>query len=252
MCAVRKSDTAVFKIIVITMAQHTNVKSNYGTPIAVVIAGLLISGAVLWSNGNASGTSRQQSGAQQALVHEPSGDFRLPNESDHVRGNRDAKIAIIEFSDFECPFCARLHPTLTRIVEENKDVKWVYRHFPLSSIHSRALSAAAASECIAKLGSNDAFWNFADTAFADQRKLGSNLYEELARSAGIDSSAFNACTKDKSIASEVRADLDEVTNIGGRGTPFAVVVAASGKLSTFSGALPYEQVSAVIEQARNN
>ena len=74
----------------------------------------------------------------------------------------------------------------------------------------------------------------------------------MARTVGIDTSVFNTCTKDKSIASEVQADLDEVINIGGRGTPFAVVVTASGKLTTFSGALPYEQVSAVIEQARNN
>lgn len=219
---------------------------------AVVVAGFLIAGAVLWSNGGASGTDGRQDGAQPAYARAPSGEFRLPNESDHVRGSQDAKVTIIEFSDLECPFCARLHPTLTRIVDENEDVKWVYRHFPLSSIHSRALSAAVASECIAKLGGNDAFWNFADTAFADQRKLGTALYEELARTAGIDIPAFNACTKDKSIADEVRTDLDEATSAGAGGTPFVVVVTASGKLSTFSGALPYEQVSAVIEQARNN
>lgn len=229
----------------------TSTQNGYGVPIAIVVAGLLIAGAVFWSSGTASETNRQQANTGQAPVSEPSGEFRLPNESDHVRGNGDAKVAIIEFSDFECPFCARLHPTLARIIDEDKDVKWIFRHFPLTS-HSRAFGAAVASECIAKLGSNDAFWNFADTVFADQRKLGNSLYEEMARIAGIDTSAFNTCTKDKSIASEVQNDLDEVIDIGGRGTPFVVVVTASGKLTTFSGALPYEQIKSLVDQAHNN
>jgi len=229
----------------------TSTQNGYGVPIAIVVAGLLIAGAVFWSSGTTSETNRQQANTGQAPASEPGGEFRLPNESDHVRGNRDAKVTIIEFSDFECPFCARLHPTLARIIDEDKDVKWIFRHFPLTS-HSRAFGAAVASECIAKLGSNDTFWNFADTVFADQRKLGNTLYEEMARTAGIDTSAFNTCTKDKIIASEVQTDLDEVIDIGGRGTPFVVVVTASGKLTTFSGALPYEQIKSLVDQAHNN
>jgi len=229
----------------------TSTQNGYGVPIAILVAGLLIAGAIFWSSGTASETNRQQANTGQAPASEPSGEFRLPNESDHVRGNGDAKVTIIEFSDFECPFCARLHPTLARLIDEDKDVKWIFRHFPLTS-HSRAFGAAVASECIAKLGSNDAFWNFADAVFDDQGKLGNSLYEEIARTAGIDTSVFNTCTKDKSIASEVQADLDEVINIGGRGTPFVVVVTASGKLTTFSGALPYEQIKSLVDQARNN
>jgi len=231
--------------------KETNKETRYGVPIAIIIAGIFIAGAVFWSSGTASETNRQQANTGQAPTSEPSGEFRLPNGSDHVRGNGDAKVTIIEFSDFECPFCARLHPTLARIIDEDKDVKWIFRHFPLTS-HSRAFGAAVASECIAKLGSNDAFWNFADAVFDDQGKLGNSLYEEMARTAGIDTSVFNTCTKDKSIASEVQADLDEVINIGGRGTPFVVVVTASGKLTTFSGALPYEQIKSLVDQARNN
>lgn len=230
--------------------KETKKETGYGVPMAIITAGLLIAGAVFWSSGTTSETNRQQV-TRQAPASEPGGEFRLPNESDHVRGNGDAKVTIIEFSDFECPFCARLHPTLTRLIDEDKDVKWIFRHFPLTS-HSRAFGAAVASECIAKLGSNDAFWNFADTVFADQRKLGNTFYEEMARTAGIDTSAFNTCTKDKSIAGEVQTDLDEVIDIGGRGTPFVVVVTASGKLTTFSGALPYEQIKSLVEQARNN
>jgi protein-disulfide isomerase len=89
------------------------------------------------------------------------------SEKDHVRGDRDAQIVLIEYSDFQCPFCSRFHPTAQQVVEEfNGQVMWVYRHFPLDSIHPVARKAAEASECVAELGGNDAFWNFVDTIFA--------------------------------------------------------------------------------------
>lgn len=223
-------------------------QSGYGVPIAIIVAGALIAGA-LFLTGSAGGLavtteSDGHSGSQ------PRGEFRMPDETDHVRGNPDAPIAIVEFSDLECPFCAQIHPTLSRIVEENDDVKWVFRHFPLSTIHSRALSAAIASECIARLGSNDSFWAFTDAAFNDQRQLGDSWYEEQASSFGIDASAFESCMNDKEISSDIQTDFDEAVGTGGRGTPYVVVVASNGELIPFSGALPYAQIAGVLERAR--
>lgn len=226
---------------------NTNTQKGYGVPAAIIVAGLLIAGAVVFSGGGstASTTTENHAGSQ------PSSEFRMPSEDDHVRGSLDAPIKIVEFSDFECPFCGRIHPTLTRIVEENDDVAWVYRHFPLSS-HSNAFSAAVASECVARVGGNDAFWNFADNAFANQRQLGNGFYESFVRDAGLDVNAFMSCLTDDQVASEVQRDLDEVIAVGGRGTPHVVVVTANNELIPFSGALPYEQVMSVVEQARSN
>lgn len=223
-------------------------QNNLGIPIAIVAAGALVAGALFFSGGAAGGTPR--SGNAVAANQVPGDDFRLPDDTDHVRGNPEAGITVIEFSDFECPFCAQLHPTLQRIVEESDDVRWVYRHFPLSSIHSRALGAAAASECIARLGGNDAFWTFADGIFANQRRLVDTFYSEQAKGAGIDANAFSACLADRSVADDIQADGDEAIRSGGRGTPFAVIVGARGRLTSFSGALPYEQVKSVLDQAR--
>ena len=223
-------------------------QKEYGMPIAVVLAGLLIAGAIAFGSGD----TAAQGGDGNHVGNQPSGDFRMPSADDHVRGNLDAPIALVEFSDFECPFCARIHPTLERIVDENKGVKWVFRHFPLSSIHSRALSAAVASECIARLGGNDAFWSFADAAFADQSKLGDSWYRKMAASLGIDAEAFSACTRDSSVVTDIQADLDEATATGGRGTPYVVIVTEQGQLIPFSGALPYEQVAGLVDQARAN
>lgn len=223
-------------------------QKGYGVPIAIVIAGLLIAGAIAFGS---RGSAALDSNVNHA-ENQPSGEFRMPNADDHVRGNPDAPIAIVEFSDLECPFCARIHPTLERVVKENDDVKWIFRHFPLSSIHSRALGAAVASECVARLGGNDAFWSFVDSAFADQRQLGDGWYREQASSLGIDAQAFASCTSDRSVVADIQADLDEATATGGRGTPYVVVVTQSGRLVPFSGALPYEQVAGLVDQARAN
>ncbi|OJI08760.1 MAG: hypothetical protein COV08_03085 [Candidatus Vogelbacteria bacterium CG10_big_fil_rev_8_21_14_0_10_49_38] len=228
----------------------TNTHKGYGVPIAIVIAGVLIAGALVFAgNSDGGAVSNSNSGHGRA---QPSGEFRMPNDGDHVRGNPNAPIAVVEFSDLECPFCAQLHPTLSRLVEENEDVKWIYRHFPLSTIHSRALSAAVASECIAQLGGNDAFWKFTDVAFANQRQLGDAWYQTQALSFGIDAKAFASCVNDKGVVADIQMDLDEATSAGGRGTPYVVVITPTGQLMPFSGALPYAQISAVVEQARNN
>ena len=237
------------------MKTNTQMQNRYGVPIAIVVAGLLIAGAVFWTGSSgsvASNAAEDIKGGQPSGQPAQAGKFRMPDETDHVQGNPDASITIVEFSDLECPFCALIHPTLKRIVKENEDVKWVFRHFPLSTIHSRALSAAVASECIARLGTNDNFWTFTDEAFANQRKLGDTWYREMALSFGIDSGAFTGCVNDKGVVADIQTDLDEATGAGGRGTPYVVVVTANGDLIPFSGALPYEQIASVIERARNN
>ena len=87
-------------------------------------------------------------------------------DQDHLKGNKNAEVLLIEYSDFQCPYCQRFHPTTTQILEEYKDqVALVYRHFPLDQIHPYARPAANASECVKDLGGEDAFWKFADKAF---------------------------------------------------------------------------------------
>jgi len=227
---------------------QTDTKRGYGTAIAIIVLGVLIAGAIIFVGRGARVINN--AGGDNTKT-QSSGEFRLPNNDDHTRGDPGASIAIVEFSDLECPFCARLHPTLARIVEGNKDVKWVYRHFPLSTIHSRALSAAVASECIARLGGNDAFWAFTDAAFSGGQ-LSDSWYKEQATSFGIDREEFVSCIKGRDIVARIETDLDEATGTGGRGTPYVVVVTPKGQLMPFSGALPYEQIMAIVEQARNN
>lgn len=87
-------------------------------------------------------------------------------EADHIKGSLDAPIKVVEYSDFDCPFCSRFHGSMETIIESNDDVAWVYRHFPLDSLHPQARAVARASECVAELGGNEAFWIFTDGYFA--------------------------------------------------------------------------------------
>lgn len=88
--------------------------------------------------------------------------------NDYLRGNEDARIVVIEFSDIECPFCARFHDTMKQVLAEYPDdVAWVYRHFPLDQIHPNARRAAAAVECIGEEQGADAYWTALDAMFAN-------------------------------------------------------------------------------------
>ena len=93
--------------------------------------------------------------------------IRMPSASDHLIGSAEAPIVLVEYSDFQCPYCQMIHPTLKQIVaESNGKIAWVYRNFPLYQIHPQATPAANAAECIAEQLGSEGFWKFADTIFA--------------------------------------------------------------------------------------
>jgi len=223
-------------------------------PGSIILAGALVAGAVVFTGGGASGNGEMGDGNDHSgnTLSAAAADVRPVSEEDHIKGNPDAEVSIIEFSDFECPFCSRHHPTLARAVEEfDGKVNWAYRHFPLTSIHSEAQQAAVASECVASIAGNDAFWEFTDQLFENQRQLGTDLYNNLVTSLGVDINEFNSCLSSGEMLARVSEDLDEVIAAGGRGTPYSIVVSKKGKFP-FSGALPYAQVEQIIKQALDN
>lgn len=168
--------------------------------------------------------------------------------ADHIRGTSDPKAYMIEYSDFECPFCARFHPTTQQVLDEYGDeVALVYRHFPLDAIHPKARPAAVASECIAELGGNDAFWSFVDLVFADQTTL-SDL-EALAVDSGVSAGAFNTCVDSGKYDDLVEEQLTTGQAAGVRGTPGSFIVNQKGEVWFVPGAYPYESVKTSIEEA---
>lgn len=105
-----------------------------------------------------SGSSAGQS--EEALALEK---MSPVTSEDHIKGNMNAQVTIVEYSDYDCPFCTRFHTTMNAISKKyGDDLAWVYRHFPLEQLHPNAKAVAVASECVAKLGGNEAFWTFTD------------------------------------------------------------------------------------------
>ncbi len=161
-------------------------------------------------------------------------------DDDHIRGDLDkAKVILVEYSDFECPFCSRHHPTLVQIVEDyGDDVAWVYRHLPLS-FHPEATPAALASECAADQGK---FWEYSDALFENQTNLGSALYSQLAADLGLNTNKFENCLENQDHATDVAEDLASAQAAGASGTPATFV---NGQL--ISGAVPYSNFSQIID-----
>ncbi|MBU2566242.1 DsbA family protein [Patescibacteria group bacterium] len=162
---------------------------------------------------------------------------------DHVYGPADAKVTIIEYSDFECPYCLRHYTTLQQIKKDfPNDVRVVFRHYPLS-FHPEAQKAAEASECAADQGK---FWEMYDKIFAanEAGNMGVDVWKAAAKELGLNTDEFNKCLDGGSKASRVAEDLSEGQNIGVEGTPASFV---NGEL--ISGAIPYETFKGIIQQA---
>ena len=166
-------------------------------------------------------------------------------DDDHSRGPKDAAVTIVEYSDFECPFCGRFHPTLQQAMSEYEGkVRWVYRHFPLS-FHPNAQPAANASECAAEQGK---FWEFADNIYGNQEKINDAYYKTVVTSLGLNVSKWEDCYTTKKYDSKIQAQATSGGAAGVNGTPGSFIIGKDGKAIPIQGALPYESVKAAIDQ----
>ncbi|MBI3384700.1 DsbA family protein [Candidatus Gottesmanbacteria bacterium] len=173
--------------------------------------------------------------------------------TDHLRGDRKARILLIEYSDHECPFCKRFHPTAQKIVDTYKgQVAWVYRQFPLS-FHTNAQKEAEASECVNELGGNDAFWKFVDAIFARTISNGTGFALDklgpLAQEIGVDQTKFKSCLDSGKYSKYVQDDETAGTKAGVTGTPGNILLdTKTGKTQSIPGAVPFEQFKDAIDQ----
>ncbi len=157
-------------------------------------------------------------------------------------GNPKAKVTVVEFSDFECPFCNRVKPAIKQMKEEyvkTGKVKLVFRHLPLS-FHRNAEPAAIASLCAGRQGK---FWEYHDKLFANQNALSATNLKKYASDMKLDMSKFSSCLRDPKISQQVQADKMAANKAGIRGTPGFLI---NGE--TLSGAQPYSKFKEVIEK----
>lgn len=139
---------------------------------------------------------------------------------DHVRGEPNARTTVVEYADFQCPYCQHMHVALQTAVEEGR-IRWVYRHLPLASIHPLAFREAEAAECA---GAQGKFWEYADALFAAQRRISTSqlLEDELAvvaHAIDVDTTLFNQCLEAGQFHHTIESHAHEAEALQISGTP---------------------------------
>lgn len=241
---------------------NNNYRQPHIIPVAIIIIGLLVAGAIFFSNNNSSNqqTEPVENNTGQPVSPSSSGSRSINNiqpvsSKDHIFGDPDALVKLIEFSDTECPFCKRFHPTMQRLMAEygaTNQLAWVYRHFPLDQIHSKARQEAQATECANELGGNNKFWDYLDKLFKitpSNDRLDLALLPQIAEEIGLNRSKFESCLNSNKYAQHIEDDYQDALASGGTGTPYSIVIAPNGKKFPINGAQPYSAVKSVIELA---
>ncbi len=179
---------------------------------------------------------------QAVAIHmePPRADVKV-GEQDPSKGPAGAPIQIVEFSDFQCPFCSRVGPTLAQVTAKYGDkVRIVFRDFPLTSMHPDAQGAAEAANCAAEQGK---FWEYHDRLFQSQQAQGKEHLKQYAAELGLKAESFNACVDSGKYRDDVLKDLADGQRLGVTGTPAFFV---NGRF--LSGAQPYENFAQIIDE----
>jgi len=207
------------------MSNNTN--NSYLVAGAIVIAGALIAVGVFMSGDKTPANPDDNNERQDVVTEEIS--INPITADDHIVGDLGAKVTIVEYSDTECPFCKNFHEVLDQITQTypGDQVAWVYRHFPLTSIHPKAPREAHATECAAELGGNEGFWNYINKIYEvtpSNNGLDLNILPDIAKEVGLDVEAFNACQDEERYLDAVGAQFEDAVGSGGTGTPYNVFV----------------------------
>ena len=218
-------------------------------PITIIIGAIIIAGTIYLTRAPSAAPKNDVQGEQNAPLNIS---IRPASAQDHIIGSPNAPIVLVEYSDFQCPFCSLIFPTLKKIVaDSNGQIAWVYRNLPLPpTMHPNARPAAEAAECVAAELGNSAYWKFIDTVFTHQQSIGDAFYHKTAVALGADPTAFDACTEKQTYDARIVADETEAGNNGGSGTPYTIIVGKKGAPVPFSGALPEAQILAKIKQVQ--
>lgn len=219
-------------------------KDSLLLPVAILIAGIVLAVAIYIVRS-----------AEPVTPLEFVGSIRPVSTDDHVIGNPDAPVVIVLYSDIDCAYCKDFQATLTQLMSdyaEGGHVALVYRHFPVINIHQYAAEHAEAAECVAELGGGSSFFRFID--ILQQTAPGNNEfhpdgYPSVVESLGLSPTAFDECQKSNRFVERVTLDFENAVDAGGEAAPYSVILVQGSASIPITGALPYETMKKVIDQA---
>lgn len=232
-------------------------KTSLAIPIAIIVGFGLVAVAIYFSGLKEQKQLQQFNESEIAITDPNEAKLNPITENDHIRGNPNAPIMIVEYSDFDCPFCKAYHETMKRLMNTyglQGQLAWTYRHFPLPSLHPNAPLLASASECVAKLGGDEAFWKFSDLIFSERDTNDQTDISQLsnfADTAGVDVSAYERCVESKETVALVEEDVQNALSLGVKGTPHSFILIGNQRFS-LNGFRVYEEmdsyISSLLEQ----
>jgi len=232
---------------------HRKLPSIELTPsVSIIIAGVIIAGAIIFANQHPAASAGTAAAAANTQGATASANVPAPSASDHIIGSLSAPIVLVEYSDFQCPYCQMIYPSLKQIVSQSGgQIAWVMREFPLYQIHPEAMPAANAAECIAAQLGSTGFWEYADAVFNNQSSLNASYSASLAKQFGANMALYNSCITNSTYLNTIQTETADAEASGGNGTPFTVVInTKTGKQYPISGAVSLAQIQAVIAQAQ--
>ena len=190
--------------------------------------------------------------ADQPVAQAPAGKIREVSGDERIRGNKNAKLTLVEYSDFECPFCKSFHPTTQALLKTYGDkMRLVFRDYPLP-FHANAQKEAEAGRCIAELGGSDAFWNYADKIFERTTSNGTGFaltdLGSLVAEIGVNQQSFQQCLDTGKYAKAVKDEMADGNAAGVNGTPTTFVIDSNGKTQMLVGDQPVDAFKTVINQ----
>jgi protein-disulfide isomerase len=200
-------------------------KNNLMIPASIILAGFLIAAGIYISNkGNNPALTNTDTTAKNEIQINP------VSKTDHILGNPGADVIVVEFSDTECPYCKMFQTTMQSVMSTyGKDgkVAWVYRYFPLDSLHAKSRNEAQAVECANTLGGSAAFWKYLDEVYSvttSNDTLDPTKLPVIAKDVGLDVTKFNACLTAGKDAALIQADELDGIKAGAQGTPYNVMI----------------------------
>ncbi|OGG66923.1 hypothetical protein A3I99_04135 [Candidatus Kaiserbacteria bacterium RIFCSPLOWO2_02_FULL_45_11b] len=231
--------------------EPSSTKNSLAIPLSIVFGFALIAVAIYFSGMNktvAPNTAQNNGDTPVTTVS------NIPpvDETDHIKGNPNAPILIVEYSDYDCPFCKSFHETMNRIIEEygaTGKVAWVYRQFPIPQLHPNAPRISEAALCVGDIAGNDAFWTFSNLVFGERdinEPTNTTRLVDYAKTAGVENADFTSCLESGRMKSVVTEDFNGGAAAGIQGTPQSFVLIGNQQ-APIEGAQPYEVVKQIVE-----
>ncbi len=224
-------------------------KSQYVLPITIIIAGILVAGTIFLIG------KQQSSGTQtQATPQLEASKVPTVTTSDHILGNPNAPVKVVEYADLECPYCKVFQTTMNQVMDyygSSGNVAWVFREFPLAQLHSKAPEEAEAAECAADQGDSQAFFNYIDKIYSitpSDNGLDLSQLPIVAQEIGLNVTTFNQCLSSNKFSNQIQQSYNDALGAGAQGTPFILVMFNGGAIP-LQGAQPYDSMRAVIDAA---